>query len=213
MSLGRSRLLLAGAVAAIVVPLLMWAEFLGVGLWTPGYNVFTRAASDLGAVGAPTAGQFRMGFFVLPGVMAVVVAAALLALPFRSFWWRLGGGVVALNGVLLVLAGLNPENPLSPSDTARHQMLATFCFGAAAVASAALLAGLPGAASSRLAPRAWLLGTPALLSLQFGGLVARSFVTFPDGLFQRPFGIALTVWYAGTAWLLMRAPTGSARAS
>lgn len=206
-----SPLLLAGGLAAILAPLVMWAEFIGVGLSTPGYNLLTRAASDLGAAGAPTAAFFRAGFFLAPGALTILVGAALLAVPCHSPWWKVGAATVGVEGLFLLLAGLYPENPASASATARHQILAAVCFGAAALAPVGLLAGLSADMSLRMAPRTWAISAPVLLILEVGGLLTRDFANYPDGLFQRPFGLTLTVWYLGTAALLIRGRTASDR--
>ena len=43
-----------GGMAAIAAPVLMWAEFIGHGLALPGYNLLTRAASELAMLASVT---------------------------------------------------------------------------------------------------------------------------------------------------------------
>lgn len=197
----RRRLIRIAALAALATPLLMWIEFLAVGLSTPGYDLLTRAASDLGATGARAASIFDAGFFVLPGLLTMLFAAGLMAAPPRSAWWRLGALLVFAEGALLVLAGVNSENPASSTLTARHQLLASLCFAAAAVAPIALLTGMRGAAR-RSWSAALIASSLAILLIEVAGITLSLFTAYPDGLFQRPFGVALTVWFlAGAAWL------------
>ena len=61
----------------------MWSQFFAVGLSRHGYNLLTRPFSDLATRGTPLSNVFDLGFFLVPGVITVLVAYA--------YVWRRGG--------------------------------------------------------------------------------------------------------------------------
>src|SRR5207248_2677660 len=93
--------------AALAAPALMWTEFLILGLLRPGYNMLTRAASELGEVGAPHAALYNAGFFFGGGILTVVMGLGLLAFgapgrPSPWTWlWRAGAVQVMVSGFFL----------------------------------------------------------------------------------------------------------------
>ena len=189
-----------GGMAAVAAPLLMWAECIGHGLARSGYDLLTRAASDLGARGAPDAAPFTVGFFYGPGLLTGLLGVGLWRAVRGGWAWRTGALLVVAEGLLLVLAGAFPEDATSARATSLHQDLANACFTAAVLAPLALVWGAPAAAFGP-PRRLWLLSGAVLALLQVTGAVVGASV--PPGLVQRPFGLVLTVWFLSTgAWLL-----------
>jgi hypothetical membrane protein len=206
---------LVGGLAAVVAPALMWTAFIGASMATPGYNLLTRAASDLGARGAPTAAEYVPAFFYLPGALAVLVGLGLLATWKGGTAWRAGVALVVIEGAFLILAGVFAEDPHSPAATTVHQALAGVCFISAAIAPLALTIGHGGTAGSRPPLRLWLLAGGALVAIYTGAvLLGVAGVHYPQGFLQRPFTIVLTAWYVATGvWMLRAAADTSAPAS
>jgi hypothetical membrane protein len=183
--------------AALTAPAVMWAEFLGFGLATPGYNVLLRAASELAEVGARNRELFTLGFFYLAGAVTVVLGVALpRVLPAGRFAVP-AGALVVVSGAALVATGMFPMDPGSPERTAQHQSISSLSFVASALAPVAaglaLRAERPGYARVST-----VLGACLVAWFAFA-LAAHALAPLPEGVFQRPFGIALTAWYLATA--------------
>lgn len=192
-----------GGMAAIAAPVLMWAEFIGHGLARPGYNLLTRAASDLAARGEPDATSYVIGFFYVPGLLVALLGVGLWRAARGGRTWRVGTFLVVAEGLLLVLAGAFREDPTSATATSLHQNLATACFTAAMLAPLVLLRGTPARTAFGPPRRLWLLSGAALAALQVSGMLVGTARPFPPGFVQRPFGLVLTVWFVSTgAWLL-----------
>lgn len=202
----------AGGVSATVAPLLMWTAFIGAGTATPGYNLLTRAASDLGARGVTTAALYVPFFFYLPGFLAVLAGLGLLATWKGGKVWQLGALLVMVEGVFLILAGAFAEDAHSMVATTVHQELAGVAFIAAALAPLALVLGRPKTPEWRPPLRLWLLTGGTLIAIYVGALLLKAAgVTYPSGLYQRPFTIVLTVWYLATGLWMLRAALRTSR--
>jgi hypothetical membrane protein len=201
-----------GGAAAICAPAVMWTEFISISLTRPGYNILMRPASDLATRGVPHAELFTVGFFYLAGILTVLVGIALW-MSVRGGWlWRLGAAQVMLVGVLLTLTGVFPQDPASTDATNLHRLVSQACFMVAAAVPLTLLLGAPAAHAPRPLRQLWLASGLALIAIEAGGIVLRLLSTFPaEGLFQRPFTLALTAWFCATGvWLLRFGRTSSA---
>jgi hypothetical membrane protein len=193
----------AAGYAAIAAPLLMWAEFLVMGLTRPGYNLLTRPFSDLATRGTSNAALFDLGFFIVPGMLTVVAGIGLWLTGGRTHAWRFGSVLTVAAGVFLFATGVFPQDPSSFSASIVHGTVSQICFAIASVTPLVLFVG-----SSREAhldpPRTlWLMSGLAALAIEGVGVALRPLMHYPDGLFQRPFTVALTVWFVATgAWLL-----------
>ena len=196
---------LAG-VLAVAVPAVMWAEFLGMGLSRPGYDMLTDQASQLGAWGTPNAGLFTVGFFYAGGLLTALLGIGLQLCGIRGWLWRGGAAMITVAGLLLVLGGYFPTAGESPQATQAHIWLTQTCFVLASVAPFLLLAG----ARQRLplwVRRIWLSSSIGALVIECIAVMLRSQIHFPEGLFQRPFLAALTIWFVATGtWLLRHGP-------
>lgn len=74
---------------------------------TDGYSHGTKAVSELGALGAPSAIAFNLMAFIIPGLLVVVIAVAVRrAIGSRMGW--VGPALLALSGIALVAAGVFP---------------------------------------------------------------------------------------------------------
>lgn len=82
----------------------------GFGAALPGYSQALHPVSLLGATDVPRGGAFNLMAFVLPGVIAALVAMDLRRrLPGGSSWWsRLGAQLLLLSALALVGMGLLP---------------------------------------------------------------------------------------------------------
>jgi hypothetical membrane protein len=181
----------------------MWSEFLTMGISRHGYNLLTRPFSDLATRGTPHADLFALGFFFVPGVLMVVLGIGLWFAIIGGQAWRAGALMIVVSGVFLVAAGAFPQDPNSTVAGLLHGTMAQTCF---ALASAAPLVLFVGSAShAHLAPprRLWLAAGIAAFAIEALAIALRPLLPYPDGLFQRPFTLVLTIWFITTgAWLL-----------
>ena len=193
----------AGGFAAIAAPVVMWGEFLAHGLARHGYNMLTRPFSDLATRGTPNATEFDLGFFLLPGVLTVLVGAGLWFAAHEGRTWRAGAALIMAAGVFLFATGMFPQDPSSFAERLLHGTMSQICFAIAAVAPIVLFIG--STRHPHLGPprRIWLVAGVAALLIEAAALAIRPLAAYPDGIFQRPFTVALTIWFVATgAWLL-----------
>jgi hypothetical membrane protein len=190
--------------AALTIPVLMWTEFLAMGISRSGYNLLTRPFSDLATTGTPNAGVFAAGFFFVPGLLTVLLGIGLWFVIGGNLVWRLGAVMVVVAGVFLVATGVFPQDPKVAMAGVLHGTVSQVCF---AVASAAPLVLFAGSRNHHLAPpprRVWLgLGIASLFIEAFGVLV-RPALQLPYGVFQRPFTLVLTAFFITTGFWLLR---------
>lgn len=192
----------AAGLAALVAPLLMWSEFLAMGTSRYGYNLLTRPFSDLATRGTPNAGLFDLGFFLVPGVLTVILGIGLYATG-KGQMWRVGSLMVAASGFFLVAAGVFPQDPGSLVEGLLHGTMAQTCFALASVAPLLLFLGSANQTDVDAPRRIWLGAALAAFAIEAVAVAIRPLTSYPDGLFQRPFTLVLTVWFITTgAWLL-----------
>lgn len=194
---------LAAGLAAIVAPLLMWSEFLAMGLSRHGYNMLLRPFSDLATRGTQNATVFDLGFFLAPGILTVVVGLGLWhGLP-GGRAWRVGSLMIVAAGVLLFATGVFQQDPRSFVAGVLHGTMAQTTFGIASVAPLILFLG--SAEHLHVSPprRIWLGAGLATFAIEGLGVAMHAVTHYPDGFFQRPFTLVLTIWFVATgAWLL-----------
>lgn len=189
--------------SALVAPLLMWSEFLAMGLSRHGYNLLTRPFSDLATRGTPHAGLFALGFFFIPGLLTIVLGVGLWFAIRGGQAWRAGTLLVVLTGVLMVAVGSFPQDPSSVVAGLLHGTMAQICFAIASLAPLVLFMGSRGESHFAAPRRLWLMAGTAALGLEALAVGLRPVMSYPDGLFQRPFTLVLTIWFVTTgAWLL-----------
>jgi hypothetical protein len=180
----------------------MWSEFLVMGMTRRGYNLFTRPFSDLATRGTPNASLFDLGFFLLPGVLTIVLGLGLYTIS-RGQVWRIGALMVTASGVFLVAAGAFPQDPSSVVEGLLHGTMAQTCFALASLAPLALFRGSDGGAHFVPTRRVWLGAGIAALGIEAFAIFMRPVLAYPDGFFQRPFTLVLTIWFVSTGvWLL-----------
>lgn len=189
--------------AALLAPLLMWVEFFVMGSLRPGYNLVTGAASELAARATTNAAVYSAGFFFLPGILTLFVAAGLWRTGRGSALWRIGAVLVAVAGALLVLTGVFPLDRDSALSTELHNIVSQSCFVVATVAMLLLAAGASRIPWEGVPRKLWLAVGLALAAVEVFNVTVRQAMGLPNGLFQRPFMILLTVWFVVTGiWLL-----------
>lgn len=104
----RERLFLAGGVA---VPFVYFANLIGVGLLTPGFDQASQMPSELGAAGAPCAGLFNAGLIAVGIALAAAAIGLTLGLRKIGAHWILAaltGLSLALPAFAMTMAGLFP---------------------------------------------------------------------------------------------------------
>jgi hypothetical membrane protein len=192
----------AAGFAAVAAPLLMWSEFLTMGISRHGYNLLTRPFSDLATRGTQNAGIFDLGFFIVPGVLTVVIGLGLYAVSGNQFW-RIGALMVTASGVFLTAAGVFPQDPNSFVEGLLHGTMAQTCFALASAAPLVLFIGSGNKTPFAPPRRVWLGAGIAAFAIEALAIALRPLASYPDGFFQRPFTLVLTIWFITTgAWLL-----------
>lgn len=196
-------LLLSAGVAALAVPVLMWAAFIAVALRRPDFDPLTQIGSSLGERGMPYASLFNTAHFLLPGTLLLLVAGGLYLAVRTQGSGQAAAGVVALAGLSVLLSGIFTLDPTSPARSAIHENLSIpFFFG---MPAAALLLG-QALKQEEGAPRQRALSTGTGLLLVVLVAVYLSFMhtgALPAGLFQRVYLTTVDVWLVGLGlWLL-----------
>ena len=193
-----------GGFAALAAPAVMWTEFLTHGLARQGYNLLTRPFSDLATRGTPQAMEFDLGFFLLPGVLTVLVGIGLWFATREGRSWRLGALLIVAAGVFLFATGMFPQDPTSLAERFLHGTMSQICFAVAALAPIVLFLGSVRHAHLEPPRRVWLVAGVATLLIEAAGLALKPLLAYPDGVFQRPFTAVLTVWFVATGMWLLR---------
>jgi hypothetical membrane protein len=195
----------AGGFAALAAPALMWSEFLAFGTSRSGYNLLTRPFSDLATRGTPNSTAFDLGFFIVPGVLTVVVGLGLWFASRDGHAWRIGSLLIMAAGVFLFATGVFQQDPSSYVAGLLHGTVSQTCFAIASVAPLVLFVGSTRHTHLGAPRRLWLLAGLAAIAIEGVGLATRPVAAYPDGLFQRPFTLVLTVWFVATGIWLLRA--------
>ena len=192
----------AGWVAAVFFA----AAVGGFGAALDGYSQLGMPVALLGARGFPHALAFNLLAFVLPGMLAGVVAMTLRRrLPADAGWTlRIGAQLIFLSALAFIAMGLLPLDPNDlESDASRLHgtvwMLWTVAFVPGAVMLAAGLLASP--AASRFAWFSLIVAAGVLLA----GFVLTDFM--PAGLAQR---IAFGLWLV---WMAIAGSAGVRQAS
>lgn len=182
----------------------MWTEFLTQGTARHGYNLLTRPFSDLATMGTPNATQFDLGFFLVPGLLTVVVGLGLwFATHETALAWRIGSILIVAAGVFLFATGIFRQVPGSLMASLLHGTMSQTCFAIASVAPLVLFVGSTAHTHLGAPRRLWLLAGLAALAIEGVAVAIRPVTSYPDGFFQRPFTLVLTVWFVATGvWLL-----------
>lgn len=183
----------------------MWSEFLTFGTSRSGYNLLTRPFSDLATRGTPNSTAFDLGFFIVPGVLTVVVGLGLWFASREGHAWRVGSLLIMAAGVFLFATGVFQQDPRSYVAGLLHGTMSQTCFAIASVAPLVLFVGSTRHTHLGAPRRLWLLAGLAAIAIEGVGIAVRPVTTYPDGLFQRPFSLVLTVWFVATGIWLLRA--------
>lgn len=200
----------AGGFAALAAPALMWTEFFTHALTRSGYNLLTRPFSDLATRGTPNSVDFDLGFFIIPGVLTIVVGIGLWFATHGQAW-RIGSVLIMAAGVFLVATGIFRQDPASYTAAILHGTMAQTCFAIASVAPLVLFVGTMRHEHLGAPRRLWLLAGLAAVAIEGFGVLVRPLQHYPDGFFQRPFTLVLTVWFVSTGvWLLRHAKSAPA---
>jgi len=187
----------------------MWSEFFTNALSRPGYDLLTRPFSDLATRGTPNASEFAFGFFMVPGVLTAVVGLALLIAPHHGRTWKVGSLAIVAAGLFLFATGVFQQDPGSVVEGLLHGTMAQTTFALASVAPLVLFLGSRQRTVSTSPRRLWLAAGVSAIAIEGAGVAVRPLLHYPDGFFQRPFTLALTVWFLATGlWLIGLRPKG-----
>lgn len=193
----------AAGFAALAAPVLMWSEFLTMGLTRHGYNLLTRPFSDLATRGTQNATIFDLGFFLVPGVLAIVLGLGMAFSIRGGQAWRAGAALVVGAGAFQIATGIFQQDPTSFVAGALHGTMAQICFALASVAPLVLFFGSRDHAHLSPPRRIWMTAGIASFAIEAFALAIHPLVHYPDGLFQRPFTLVLTAFFVTTGvWLL-----------
>lgn len=168
---------------------------IGFGAALPGYLPLGHPVALLGALGVPHALAFNVLGFVLPGLIAVVVALRLLARVPRTAPWslRVGGQMLLLSGLAFAAMGLLPLDASDIESPASQYHASAWMVWVLAFVPGAVLSGLGERAVSggrRLAAVHLVAGVITGL----GALVLQ--MVMPAPLAQRLAFVAWAVWLA-----------------
>lgn len=195
---------LAARIAALAAPALFAAALLGFGLALEGYRHDAWPVALLGASGVPRASAFNLFAYLLPGLLAALVALRARATlqPSSGAAGRLGWTLAFLAALAFAAQGLLPLEASGP-DAGRGRLhgVAWALWGIAFAAAAVMLA-----LSSLRHARA----SAAAIHL-CAGLVVFGLGWLSDGLVAPPLGqrLAFGGWFAWLAWVGWTRPRGS----
>lgn len=182
---------LFGAAGAV----LFLASVLGFGAVLPGYLPLGHPVALLGATGVPHAVAFDLLGFVLPGLLAVVVALRLLArVPVTAPWTlRVGGQMLVLSGLAFAAMGVLPLDPTDIESPASQYHASAWMVWVLAFVPGALMSGF---AARRLAGwgRLAALHLAAGLAVLVGAFVLQAVIPAPVA--QRLAFVAWALWLA-----------------
>ncbi len=192
-----------GGFSALAAPVLMWAVFLATALSRHGYNLLTRPFSDLATVGTPDSTLYDLGFFLIPGLLTVIVGIGLWFALDGGQAWRAGAVLIVAAGVFLFATGVFRQDPTSYVAGVLHGTMSQICFGIASVAPLVLFLGSGRHLHMSPPRRVWFGAAVAAFAVELSAIAMRQVQHFPEGFFQRPFTLSLTIWFVATgAWLL-----------
>ncbi|WP_133479497.1 DUF998 domain-containing protein [Cognatilysobacter segetis] len=191
-------------IAAVSAAALFVASVAGFGAAFDTFSHMQHPVAALGASGVPRAGAFNVAGFVVPGLLAAVVAQMLRSrMADTRFGARLGVQVLTLAALAFAALGLLPlDSSDLMSAASRLHAAAWTAWWVAFMAGALLLAvGMRGTPHAR---RCWQVVACAVATLAFALLLPG---LLPVGLAQR---VAFAAWFAG---VILLAPSGSAASS
>jgi len=183
-------------VAAIAAPVLFATAVYAFGAALEGFVQAQHPVALLGARGFPRALAFNLVAFVLPGMLAGVVAIALRERLPRDAGWpvRIGAQLVFLSTLAFIAMGLLPLDPNDlENNTSRMHGTAWMLWSVAFIPGALLLAfGL-------WRDRSWSRFARTSAAGAVGVFLAAYFLTglIPAGIAQR---IAFGLWFAWLAY-------------
>jgi hypothetical membrane protein len=199
----RERLRVSSALATVV----FWAALLVFGALRPGYSQFTKAVSELGAIGSPYALAWNLVGFILPGLLLArggARIASALDRPRGGTWWAL-----VLTGLAFAGTGVFPAVIVNGTPAMRapltvgHIIMMMASSGCWLVALVLLIRRVPQ----------WM--RPVMLALTcvaVAGLAANVFhdliplLAYRPGLAQRLGFAGFFAWYVGMSSLTSAVP-------
>jgi hypothetical membrane protein len=204
-----------GVVCGILGPLL-WLSLIGVaGAVRPEFSHITQYISELGERGSSTEFLMRYGAFGFTGLLYVCFAAALLAISRDGWYSRLAAGLIGLDGLGRIGAGVFACDPgcrgLS-SNQELHHLFATLGFSSGILAAIAW--GYTFHRRGWPQPFTWYSVGTGILALIF--LLAMSWSRNPlntPGLFEHLATGVLSLWLLVFAARLPRDPDQALRRS
>lgn len=190
---------LLGALGAV----LFLASVVGFGLALPGFLPLGHPVALLGAIGVPHAGAFDLLGFVLPGLLAALVAVRLLVrVPVTAPWsMRVGGQMLVLSGLAFAAMGVLPLDASDIQSPASQFHASAWMVWVLAFVPGALMSGL----GARRLPgwgRLAALHLAAGLATLVGAFVLQA--VMPAPVAQR---VAFVAW---AAWLAAALPVAGA---
>lgn len=190
--------------SGLMASLLLILAVLGFGAGLDGYAQVRHPVALLGAQGVPHALAFNLLGFVLPGLLAAVMAECLRRrLPVQAAWApRVGTQMLLLAGLAFAAMGLLPLDVEDLHGPASQLHASAWMIWVLGFVAGTLLLGIP---QLRHAQRRG----PGLLAVGCGVLAALAAFA-PQGVLPAPLAqrVAFICW---AAWLALAMPSSHAR--
>jgi len=185
-----------GWIFGVLAAAVFWTALVAFGIVRADYNQFTKAVSELGAMGAPHALAWNVLGFIVPGLLLAACGAAIgTVVDGRggALWWLLTGSGVAFAGTGVFPAVMQNGSPVmqAPS-TAGHVVMLLLSSVLWLVAIGVLLRRIRREARLRRQLKPLVIVTVAALS----GFAANVFHDAIQPLAHRP-GLAQRLGFAG----------------
>jgi hypothetical membrane protein len=188
-------------ITGIAATILFWVALFVFGAIEPGYSHFTKAVSELGAIGSANGTAWNVIGFLVPGLMLGVCGAGLAtAIDGRRglLWWSLVVSGLAFAGTGIIPAEMQDGNPMMQSPFTLGHIIMSSLSG---ILWFVAVFTLPSRAKInpawiRIRPAAVMIGTIAVAG--FGMQIfaqALPYLEFRPGLAQRLSFASYFLWF------------------
>ena len=195
---------------SLLAAAVFWSALFGFGALRPGYSQFTRAVSELGAVGAQNALAWNLVGFIVPGLLVAYDGARIaraLQPSRRVFRWLLVLAGAAFAGTGVFPAVIVDGAPVMQAPSTVGHVVMLLLSSLFWICGVAWLLGYAWRDPSLRSRRTLLL---VLTGVSLAGLAANVFhdaipsLAYRPGFAQRLGFLGFFVWYAGVSLAVVR---------